>query len=427
MGLVLAVTVLVLAGTAWFLSDADLRAVDRRAAAMGIPTSWSSLSLVRSDLNRLTTWQRFQTLALAVRSYSAIDDQGRMPQLGEPLPEGLRAHHASLPTGDVTELLSLCDQLAGSDLVLRTSWDWTTSMTEIDATRAACKLFAERIALAEPEAVATEAQRLISIATMQCPNGVLGGLVAISELAIWQRAVACRLPEPEIDCPAIAAQAQQGRTWLSVAMPRAYLGEFVFMRTLLHEAVRGPSPLGEAIATEMGIPTWLCETGLHRLVLRQGRGDALMAALDLMPVLRLPADHAHRLAFLHTTSLALADRSRWIPAVALEQFLLTTHELIARSWAKVDTGLAVIAAEALGSAWPADPMDAASHPVRRIERNGRLIGYYLVGPNGRDDGGRTSHPRDDCVALYERLGSPHAADPLPLPPQATPAVLPSKP
>ncbi len=58
-----------------------------------------------------------------------------------------------------------------------------------------------------------------------------------------------------------------------------------------------------------------------------------------------------------------------------------------RNQALVAAHAALLAAELDGDPWPVDPFDPASRPLRRVERDGRVIGAYSVGDNGVDDGG----------------------------------------
>ena len=80
---------------------------------------------------------------------------------------------------------------------------------------------------------------------------------------------------------------------------------------------------------------------------------------------------------------------------------------------KTTLNLRLLSADLAGTAWPVDPDDPAGVILRKIHRDGRLIGAYSVGPDGRDDGGDTRN--DWCFALREQLGSPKASDPPPKP------------
>ena len=73
----------------------------------------------------------------------------------------------------------------------------------------------------------------------------------------------------------------------------------------------------------------------------------------------------------------------------------------------------MLAAELRATAWPIDQLDPAGKPVRRVERDGRLIGAYSVGADGVDDEGHAQ--TDRCWPLYAPLGTPKAGDPLPTP------------
>lgn len=414
--LALAAIAIALTGTLWYLSDADLAAIDRRAAAMGVPTTWPAFGLVRSDAARIAEWKRLEVLAAAVASYvdahPANSGQPQAPQPGEPAAPELVAHHASLPGRELAALLELSDRLTDRPLVLHTSFDISMDLTEVDASRRICRLFEERVALAEPLQVADETERMIRLATVHQPMSLIHGLVAISECAMWSRAAARRLHEPGVDRQRLGRQAEHGRRWLATAMPQTWRGEFVFIRTMLHDAVRGADGSPAEYISSAFLNPRLARLGLGRPFVRLTRSSALSLALDQLAGIGGPDDHRHRLDALHrfrsfTPGWLQAHFHR--PAAELLDALMMT----ASAWAKADIGLAVVQAEAHGTAWPIDPMDPTGHPIRRIERDGRLIGYYFVGTNGIDDGASMYHPRDDCVALYERLGNPRASDPLP--------------
>ncbi|MBN8527459.1 MAG: hypothetical protein J0M02_19165, partial [Planctomycetes bacterium] len=102
------------------------------------------------------------------------------------------------------------------------------------------------------------------------------------------------------------------------------------------------------------------------------------------------------------------------------QTLAPAGTTVCGAWAKADASLALLAAELRGTTWPQDPTDPAGGTIRRIEREGRLIGYYLLGRNGTDDGGRPD--KDLCTALYEPLGKIRASDPWQPDPPAAPGT-----
>jgi hypothetical protein len=87
----------------------------------------------------------------------------------------------------------------------------------------------------------------------------------------------------------------------------------------------------------------------------------------------------------------------------------------------------LLVAELRGAPWPRDWFDPAGAPLRRIERDGRLIGAYSVGDDGVDNHGAIAD--DQCWALYERLGAPRGGDALPatVTPRQRPAPSPSPP
>jgi hypothetical protein len=65
--------------------------------------------------------------------------------------------------------------------------------------------------------------------------------------------------------------------------------------------------------------------------------------------------------------------------------------------------LKLLAAEISGHEWPIDPYSRSGERLRRIERDGVLIGGYSIGPDERDAGGGRG---DIALALYGHSGLP---------------------
>lgn len=72
----------------------------------------------------------------------------------------------------------------------------------------------------------------------------------------------------------------------------------------------------------------------------------------------------------------------------------------------------LLAAELGGTPWPEDLLAAPGVRFQRVERDGRLVGAYSVGMDGRDDGGFRSG--DSCIPLGGIMGRPRMGDPPPV-------------
>ena len=396
--------VLTVAFLIWLLSGRDLVAADARARALGIQPTWAELGLVASPAPRLDAWRRIGQLATAIVSYQQATEW--RPLAGCAVPAELAQHHRRLPATDLATLLALCDDLGPDSIITRTSATWDTPLPEITWMRGLCRLYAERIMLASPEQVAGESRRTLAVITAQQANTLIQRLVSISCLAIWQQAVAGRLHDPGVDCAALADQAEATRTWLAAHLAGAIEDDLRIWREAAGAVHRGDAKAIAQIESSLDLGG-LRGFGIGRVAMRAGRGVLLELFSDMAHAWRTSPDYRRRHAAMAAISLRFS--SGWSPTRIIAGLAIPASGMINDSWLKSDMGLAVLAAELRRSPWPVDPSDPAGGQVRRIERGGRLIGYYLLGANQTDDGGRIKG--DFCQALYERLGETLAAGP----------------
>ena len=398
---------IVIAFTLWMRADSDLAAADARARGLGVATTWAERGLVLSPANQLNDWNRIHQLGKALHSYRSTYEAWRFPPLGSPLPPELAAHHAALPANDLVEL----SQLAGGIVPTtpRVSLDISSLLPELESGRELSKLYQELTALATPDHVAARSAEHLAIICADPAVSLIQGLVATSRISIWAQSFTWHLGNHGIDRQTLAAQCDAARLWLEQTGIDSWVSEYIVMRDLAQRIVDGDPKYSHGLLQGLGLPGWLDTLRLGRPMIRLSRGKLLAFNLDMVEAWSKHATAAGRVAAFRLVATRMEKLNRWDPRNRLVQELGAACGMVARSWAEADTHLRLLAAELRGEPWPIDPTDPAGKPVRRIERDGRLIGFYLL-KDGTDDGGHTS--KDKCTALYEPLGKPMAADPL---------------
>lgn len=398
-------------GVLWMSGRGDLDAVEARGRAMGVEPTWAAAGATVSPQPVLDAWKRLHQLANSLKSYSDSGSvSGNQVRPGVPLPPELLLHHAALPAARLAELDALCDGLTADSVIVVLDADFLTPFDTLTSGRQLSRLLSERTALATPGEAVPLMRRHLATITAERPRTLIQGLVAISRLALWQQAASYHLGNAALDREAVAVLADQARLWLDSGIDGAWCGEYRFMHTSATQIAAGDPRYASGLLPQFGMPGWLDGYGLHRPLMRLARGSVLDFDLDVIVAWRSSPDPAARLAAMNALDARRAAMPVWSPRGRLLRSLAPAAALVCSSWAKSDTGLRILAAELRGTPWPIDPTDPAGGLARRIERDGHLIGYYLLSGNGTDEGGRNG--KDMCVSLYDELGSPLGSDPV---------------
>lgn len=149
----------------------------------------------------------------------------------------------------------------------------------------------------------------------------------------------------------------------------------------------------------MQTPTWMSYPTTMAITMRLERERLLRAELSWHVFL---ATHRMQpqvwMAEANHRSAALVKEGSWLGAHLHAQALFLQHPYTLRRMVGIVLHARLLAAELRGSPWPVDLLDPAGNPLRRWEKDGRLIGAYSVGENGVDDGG--DGRRDITLRLY---------------------------
>jgi len=377
----LSVIGIVIAIGVWFASDSDLR-VERRMAAMGLPTTWQALGVPKTVLTS-DNHQRLITLVARLKPWTPKTLASLNP--GEALPDELREWHAKLADVDIIEATRLIDALPTQRPYLRN--DFTRfSNPWLTPWKNAIGLFGQRLALAQPGEAREQAHRLICLlnSTPRTPHGT-GAAIDASFILLVTKALALRLADLRGD--ADIAQALMGiAEQVDAEREENCAGELVYLLGQFRDIHSGKAK----------IPLW----SRFRWESRWKRDRVLGAHLTWIGESR-----ACRRGF---ERYDLAQRLKIIPRDESDMTMWSFLDPLAyeHSSTRARSAALLLAAEIMGDPWPTDPYARDGASLRRLERDGRLIGAYSVGQNGIDDHGGNG---DDAFALYGPLKAPHAS------------------
>ena len=390
---------MVVATVFWFFSDGDLRRIEREMASAGLPTTWKELGVKRTDADRVKIYERLTALAKVVKPWRPKQGSSTLHP-GEPVPIELKTWHEQMPSTELAELLRLIDGLPAEQPFLVDVYSGPGSVSWLSAWRDLVKLLCQRIALAADQGVPEEARRLLHLlnVTPRLPT-LMGMMLEPSHLHLAAGSLALRLPTLRGDVnlaqglesvaqrlEALREQNAVGNLILFIAEYRSEQRAGIFSRQSLGYRLTRERQL--QIQLDWILQSRACQPGFAR------------------------SDLAKRLVSAATTVFdsALGEFGMSAPTIS-EDFAL-----------KARLAAEVVAAEIRGTSWPVDPYARDGALLRRLERNGKLIGAYSIGRDGVDDHGGKD---DDGFALYGRLKVPTPAAVTSASPQAAPVSAPS--
>lgn len=369
----------VLSGWIWVRSDGDIRAVEEEATALGINLTPPLPSL--TDPVRMAQAKLVEAKASALLSASYVSTSWHR---GLPLTQETRTNLQETPTRDICEFAQSLIDLGPDPIVLsgpvRPFMSWSkiavlqnrmlvAEPIELELCLAAMQMQIDR-ALREPKS--WWAWTYLHDFCGRLPYRMSDQRERLRPLAAWLDAKATHLLE---DLPRAAEE-------LLIQDLSMIRKDDLFFR------VRG-----------MQLPAWMSYPTTMAIAMRLERERLLRAELSwhvflathrMQPRMWM-AEAAHR-------SAALVKDGSWLGAHLHEQALFLQHPYNLRRMVGIVLHARLLAAEIYDSPWPVDLLDPAENPLRRWEKDGRLIGAYSVGPNGIDDGG--DRVSDITLRLY---------------------------
>ena len=384
----------------WNSSDSDIRAVIAEAKARDIATTARELGYLRSPPDRLSRWDQLAQLATVVRSYA---NSNHVPsstmQLApfDPIPDALRLHHAALASGTLDEVLAGMDGMGDEPLVLHAVDDYSTRLPELSVLRQFGSLFKERAVLAPPEQAGREVRRLLRCCTLIGDHSQSSSSVRMGLAAIAFGAVTRRLGDLRLHDPGIATSIDALCDLMAEDLKLDLAGEFVADIAL----VRNP----EILNAQAGSAIW--DRLMHGAMVRMGRETLLRKEMEWVLNVR---DHPDPLVLLDQTK-ALARELNQLgsldkPKYAFFSMFAPNYRFyITRIHDAILYGR-LLSAELRGRPWPIDVLDPAHQTMRRVERDGKVMGAYSL--NGSDTDAHGKAP-NRYFPLYGPLEPPTPA------------------
>lgn len=386
-------------GLWWWYDDSDLREVKQRAKGLGLPVTWAETGRVLTTGKRLATWKEMIALRerSSLRSYATSSNPKTLRKAFTPITPALRAWHEKLSPGDMYRLLELIDELGTGLVVLHSSLNMRDSYPEMEQYRNLTDLLRERLLLAPTEQVGEEGRRLLGIiSTWETPTMVSAFirmrtfneiLVTLSER--WQDLqqhgqdlipLITRLTALMSDCVV------QGET-----------GQFLQFLDLVEHPPSYSECLGLGVIAD---GSW--DGSPRPWMFRTGRRHLLDTQIDWIVMLR--GETPLRTAIQFGMDLEREPYREWRLHRRLARHFMMRPDVSMQALERCRMHAALFVAELQSGPWPIDSFDPLLHPLRRVERDGMLIGAYSVGEDGVDDGGI---PRKDAYfPLYGPLEPP---------------------
>jgi hypothetical protein len=393
----------------WLRGSGDLEAVDQRARELQLPVALSDITFATTDPARLADWQRLLILGDQLKPWSENEAaQGWTAGFGQ-LPEALLAHHAALDATLLAESTAILARLGDAPIDAHRDLAPAATLPDVAALRRHMRLRCERILLARPETLPSEIVAAAALIPAREPPGLLRLMVQANLIEQWTTAVIIRSADLGPGRVAIAALAEHLAPLAPMGLSAAWRNDLASLRGFVANA--DPAAVWTRLGRDGG--SWSPNAWGFAIALRAGRAETITLMQDIAAAQGEPLDARRQLTATRAAEATARQASWWRPGTLLPAMTLPVATPVIAGAHSARLRLLVLAAELRGAAWPIDQLDPAGKPVRRVERDGRLIGAYSVGADGVDDEG---HPQADrCWPLYAPLGTPRAGDPVPTP------------
>jgi len=384
----------------WWHSDADLADVRKQAAANNIPVSWAEVGIKLSEPDRIARWKRIVALTNQLPSYQGLKNTNHPKfSLFSPIPEEMRAHHATLDEMVWEELLTELDLLGDQLLCFHDSITIATLMHEIREYRTLLRLLQERSTLAE----VPEALRLCFVQLALCRsfdnNSLITHLVKTSLTSIALGSVSHHLAALKTLPSSLAEDISLTTELYPQQLLKGLTGQFL---------------IALQFCAERNVDTGFLDNEYMRdglfmpLLLRAGRHEFLITQIESLTYFR-NHDLLSSLTWRKNKMTAFHEQNKLIPspgAVLLGNYILSNYEIIIKTTYETLLKGRLMAAELRNQSWPPDLFDPTGAPLRPLLRASKIIGAYTVSSDGVDNGG--DKKLDRYFPLYGPLELPVA-------------------
>lgn len=404
-----AVILLILAVTLvwwWYESTADLQAVRSEAKALGIPCTWAETGLVVAPADEIAAYELIGQLAKRLKDYDSEAAGGRAGagarlRTYHPIPAAAFEYHSNMDPVLLAEFLALIDRLPAHPLIVRGERTVPTLVAGTLGERETSRILGERVLLSPRERLPTEVRRLLHFTSSRDLRALVEIYIHISCVTIAADRIAGRFAEVKSDMPDLADLLDHLADQLEVSLIAALAGEFL----VVNDSVTHVDEIQKLMSSSRSY--W---DRVHmNFTIRAGRQSMLRHLIDWVELARRrlpPSDLVAAAARIRRESEQLRW---WIPTEYQLRMLMWSMPMALEMLVTCQMRLRVMAAELRNAPWPIDPFDPTGMPLRRFERDGRMIGAYTVYENRVDDGG--DKKKDRYFPLYGPLEPPVRAGP----------------
>lgn len=374
----------------WYVSTADLDAVRAQARIQGVATTWEEFRPdFAPDLTLIAQFNRLAHLSKKLQDYDSqsvinktpVDKRRDRLRPFWPVPAAARAFHVEQDPEVVAEALAILDGLPARRLVLSDGQPKNRLKDKYILCRQMARWLGERVLLADDDHVFTEVYRLLKFIQQIDINAELDFWIEISLISIAAPIVADHLPLLQQHTEKISEILNVLESRLVADMRASLVASFVEELKWLEN----PADFSRSMGVSSDTRWW--EPVLNPLRVRSARA----------PVLAFTLEHERQLAslglgydyvvWIKSVQQRHAAMKAWESKKWLFEALMYGDRMIGEMVPVSRMQLQVLIAEIRGEPWPIDLFDPAGQPVRRLTRDGQIIGAYSFGPDQKDDGG----------------------------------------